>query len=175
MKRKPPADHEYSVVGCSDCDNLQIVQGAPKTTTCRRCGKRLTFKSLKKFYTTEDKQAANNARALKLAARAGNKEQFRQLLESGSLDPDTARAITDAEYLEKLGLNPEIADDDDSPSAVEAVQSAITDSENPTAEQVVENAVDGESLAEDEVRDAIDRLRMRGDIIELPDGSLRLV
>lgn len=175
MKRAPPDADEYSVIGCSDCDNLQIVQGAPKTTECTRCGKQLTFKNLKKFYTTTDKEAAKNARALKLAARAGNEEQFKQLLDAGALDPDAARAVTDEEYLEKLGLNPDIADDDGSPSPPDAVLNGIETLDEPTVDQLLDHITARESLSEEQLREAIDRLQRHGDIIKRPDGTLTSV
>ncbi len=172
MNRTPPDADEYSVIGCSDCDNLQIVQGAPKTTECARCGEQLTFKTLKKFYTTKDKEAAINARALKLAARAGNEEQFKQLLEAGALDPDAVRAVTDKEYLEKLGMDPAITDDEGTPSPPDAVMDGVETLNDPTVDQLLDHITARESLSEEQLREAIDRLQQRGDIIKRPDGTL---
>lgn len=60
----------YSVVGCGDCGSVWIVDGDPETTTCRRCGKRHRFASLRKLERTDDKQAAAEARSKILAERA---------------------------------------------------------------------------------------------------------
>lgn len=60
----------YSVVGCGDCGSVWIVDGDPETTTCRRCGKRHRFASLRKLERTDDKRAAAEARSKILAERA---------------------------------------------------------------------------------------------------------
>lgn len=60
----------YSVVGCGDCGSIWIVEGAPDTTTCPRCGTRHRFDSLRKLAETEEQAAARRARSTILAERA---------------------------------------------------------------------------------------------------------
>ena len=174
-RRIPPDDDEYTVVGCTKCDNLQIVKGAPKTTNCKRCTRTMTFKKLKQFYRTKNREAAANARALKLAARAGDEEQFKMLLESGSLNIGDARAVTDAEFLRKNGINPDILDEDESTSSREAVAEALDSLDNPTVPDIVAYVDEEHGLAESEVRREIDRRSQRGDIMRRPDGTVRIL
>lgn len=173
--RVPPDEDEYSVVGCSNCDHLKIVQGAQETTKCGRCGTTLQFKKLKAFYQSKDPDMARNARALKLAARTGNEEQFKQLLRSGDLDRSDARALTDAEYLAKQGIDPSIVDEDSAPTPVDAVLEAVAALDSPATQDVAEYASDEYGLVDSDVKDAVDRLRERGDVIQDSDRTLRLL
>lgn len=67
----------YSLVGCSDCNALWILEGEQETTTCRSCGKRHQVDSLRKFVETEVKEVARERRAEMLADRAGHGEEYR--------------------------------------------------------------------------------------------------
>lgn len=176
MSRTPPADDEYTVIGCSNCDHLQIVKGAPETTECQRCGTRMTFKKRKQFYRTDSREAAQNARALKLAQRNGEGERFKELLQAGDLDIEDARAVTDAEFLAQQGLDPDLATDDDgAPSPVEAVERIVDERGRMARQPLIEAAVDEYGLSEAAVEEAVDRLRERGDLIRQADGTLRFL
>lgn len=135
----------------------------------------MTFKNLKQFYRTKDKEAAQNARALKLAERNGNAEEFKMLIQSGDLDLDDVRAVTDAEYLQKQGLDPDIADEDSVPDPVDIVTEGIESIDTPTTENIAEFAEDSYGVGEDEIYEAVEKLRKRGDVIQQSDRTLRIL
>jgi len=66
----------FSVVECGDCRAVWIVEGAPDTTGCPRCGTRHRFDALRPLSTHEDKRAATTARGSILAERSDHGEGF---------------------------------------------------------------------------------------------------
>ncbi|GAA0227232.1 DUF5817 domain-containing protein [Haladaptatus pallidirubidus] len=98
----------YSVVGCSACSNLWIVDGNPETTQCSRCGKRKKFRKLKKFVETDDEDRAREIRASMLANRQGHGDTFAELDSFAEMDAQTDHAgMDDEEYLDRSGIDVE--------------------------------------------------------------------
>lgn len=90
----------YSVVGCSSCRALWVVDGRPDTTRCPRCRTRHDFDSLKTFAEAQTSDAAARARSARLAERADAGE----FVDPGDVDPD-AVGMTDEGFLEASGLD----------------------------------------------------------------------
>lgn len=172
-----PNTDDYAVVGCSECEHLQIVQQKQQQTMqCRRCSKTHQFEALRKLYTTDSKAEAKHARALKLAERSGMYDQYRELLESGEVSDDVVDEISDEEFLARSGINPDLArNKEGSPSTEDAVFEAIEALDSPTARAVV-SYVELEYDAEKEaVTRVIERLRQSGDLAQNSDDVLRVL
>ena len=172
----------YSVVGCSECHALKIVEGRPDTTTCNRCGKRLQFGKLKKFLTTEDLDHAREIRASILANKGGHGDAFARVGSFAELDAETEEPmVSDEEYLAGSGIDAdEVAaageramDTGKSLSRKDAVLAALEELDRPTEDEIAEFA--GEHGApRGFVESALEKLRRRGEVSE-SGGRYRLL
>ena len=90
----------YSVVGCSNCRALWVVEDRPETTQCSRCRTRHRFERLKVFAEADSADAAARARGELLAERAD---------EGGFVDPAAvdvdAVGMTEEAFLAASGLD----------------------------------------------------------------------
>lgn len=141
----------YAVVGCTDCSALWVVEGRPDTTSCPNCGKRHKFAKLKRFFGSDDADAARQARASMLADRSGHGDAFGDLDSFAAMEGDVDGAgVDDETYLEGSGLDSEaVAAAGEratgtaaSPDRRERVRAAVRDCEEPTEERVVAAAAD---------------------------------
>lgn len=170
----------YSVVGCSECLALWVVEDRPETTRCPRCRKRHRFGKLKQFAETDTSEAAARVRSSMLADRADDGE----FLDPEEIDIDGV-GVDDEEYLSASGLDSEevaaageraeegSGEGGRSRSRKQVVLDALSELEEPTAEAVVEYAA-AEGVPESYVERALEKLRQSGDIIE-SDGVYRRV
>jgi DNA-directed RNA polymerase subunit RPC12/RpoP len=175
----------YAVVGCSDCGALKIVEGRPETTQCPRCGKRRKFEKLKKFVETDDEDHAREVRASMLANRQDEGEAFAELDSFTEMEDQLDDAgIDDEEYLEASGIDSDevatAAERAENRSAStrgssrkETVLDALRELDRPTEDEVVEFAGERGVPAE-YVRDALEKLRRRGEVSE-SRGRYRLL
>ncbi|MDZ7731364.1 MAG: DUF5817 domain-containing protein [Natrialbaceae archaeon] len=53
----------YSVVGCSECKALWVVEGRPATSQCPQCGTRRPFDARRQFVTTDEPDHAREVRS----------------------------------------------------------------------------------------------------------------
>lgn len=172
----------YSVVGCPDCESLKIVADRPKTTKCPRCGRQTKFEKLRKFYQSDDLASAREIRARLNAEQSGHTESYAEL-DPTELERAAANAgIDDEEYLTASGLDPdEIAaagkratsGAGSKTSRKQIVLDALSELENPTEQELIAYTADREVSAEF-VRDLLDRLKRRGELID-SDGRYRLL
>lgn len=171
----------YAVVGCTDCSALWLLEDpeASETARCRRCGKTHRTKRLRRFYQSDDPDAARQVRAAMLAERSGNRETFETLDSVAEMERQLDDVgIGDREFLEASGLDAdavEAAGDTStrSRSRDEVVRAALRDIDRPTEEEVVAYAGD-HGVDADFARDYLDRLTRRGDASE-SRGRYRLV
>lgn len=174
---------ERTVVVCPDCQNTRIVKGRPNRTQCGRCRSRHTFKSLKKFYRTDDRDAARRAVAEVQAKVNDRVDEFRQASEAGAIDAENENVIADDEYLEEMGVRTdEIEEAEDrieqSPSPSknqkEIVLGAIREHEEADRNDIKKYAesheMDGEKALE-----KLDKFREAGDVIGGYDGPFRTI
>ena len=97
----------YTVVVCSNCQYVWIVQDRPKTSQCGKCRKRRKFKLLKKYHKTDDKAEAKLARAFYQSQVNDLGDHFDRAREKGVLKEDMDSFLTENEYLEMQGMDAE--------------------------------------------------------------------
>ena len=90
----------YSVVGCSECRHLWVVEGRPETTRCPRCRTRHRFETLRAFAETDTSDAAARVRSSMLADRADDGE----FLDPADIDADEV-GMSDEAFLSASGVD----------------------------------------------------------------------
>jgi predicted transcriptional regulator len=173
----------YSVVGCSNCDALWVVDGRPESTSCPRCEKRHRFGKLKKFHQTPDATEAREARSRLFATRSDNLEALDHLEDFttlGRLAEDAG--VDEEEYLEMSGVDTsEVAAAGDraergqsrSRSRRQIVLDALRQQESPTIEEVHAYATNA-GVPSEYVDRALTKLSQAGEISK-SDGRYRLL
>lgn len=170
----------YAVVGCTDCGTYWLLRnpGESDSATCPRCGRRHRTKKLRRFYESEDREDAREARAALLARKRGDGEAFDRVAHVADLEGELGEgALSDEEYLERAGLDPEeVAAAGETSKARSRSRDQIVrdgvrerDSETAVLEYAVENGVPREAAS-----DLLETLRRRGEVTE-SGGSLRLL
>ncbi|KAB1198613.1 MULTISPECIES: DUF5817 domain-containing protein [Haloferax] len=178
----------YAVVGCTDCANMWLLSDprASKTATCPRCGRRHQTKKLRRFFESEDRDAARQARAALLAKKHGNSEAFAKVEHVSELGRRAEESgIDDREYLEGSGLDADEVFDageqakrgragsSGSVDRLTVVKDAVRDGDRPTEDEVVAAATE-RGVPEEKARDLLEKLRRRGDVSE-SGGRYRLL
>ncbi|MGM0371029.1 MAG: DUF5817 domain-containing protein [Halobacteriota archaeon] len=170
----------YAVVGCSNCQALWIVADRPETTTCPRCGARHQFDRLKKFTTTEDREAAREVRSAMLASAQDRAEAYEKLDSVSEMAAAIESAgVDDREYLEGQGLDPDrvaaaaTEDDTGSMSRRDRVLAALDALDEPTESAIVEYASE-HGVPADAAREILAKLTRQGLVVRGPAGFRRL-
>ncbi|UIP01111.1 DUF5817 domain-containing protein [Halobaculum sp. CBA1158] len=173
----------YAVVGCRSCGTYWLLSDpdAQETATCPRCDSRHPTKRLHRFYESEDRAAAAEARAKLLADKAGESAAFERAGTVAELEREVEAfegAVSDREYLERAGVDAdavEAAGDESggrSRSREETVRDALREG-HVTEEAIVAYATD-HGVPADAARDLLDRLTRRGEATE-SRGEYRLL
>jgi hypothetical protein len=175
----------YAVVGCNECANMWLVTD-PKTSEtakCSRCGKTHQTAKLKRFFESEDRAAAQEARSALLAKKRGDSAAFAEVDHVSELEAAVEDAgIDDREYLEASGLDADAVDEageraegggGGSRSRTEVVRDAVEAVDDPTESTVVERAA-AEGVPADAAREILTRLARRGEVTE-SNGRYRLL
>jgi hypothetical protein len=164
----------YSVVGCSNCRALWVVEDGPETTQCPRCRTSHRFDRLKAFAETDSADAAVRARGELLAERAD---------EGGFVDPATVDAeavgMSEEVFLAASGLDTgEVAAAGDradsgqgSRSRRQVVLDALADLDAPTGDDLRTYAAEHGVEAE-YVDRALSKLERSGEVTR-SDGVYR--
>ncbi|SEL92275.1 DUF5817 domain-containing protein [Haloferax larsenii] len=178
----------YAVVGCTDCANMWLLSDPDrsKTATCSRCGRRHQTKKLRRFFESEDRDAAREARAALLAKKHGDSEAFSQVAHVSELDRQVEESgVDDREYLEGSGLDADKvfdageraergrASSSGSTDRVTAIKNAIRAGDRPTEDEIVATATEN-GVPADKARDLLEKLRRRGEVSE-SGGRYRLL
>ena len=158
----------YSVVGCSECRHLWVVEGRPETSRCPRCRTHHRFESLKAFAETDTSDAAARVRSSMLADRADDGE----FLDPAEVDTESV-GIDDEAYLSASGVDAAAAaaageratDSGGSRSRRRVVLDALSDIEEPTAADVRAYAAEA-GVPESYVETALEKLRRAGEVTE---------
>lgn len=170
----------YAVVGCTDCGTYWLLTdpGESDSATCPRCGRRHQTTKLRRFYESENRDDAREARAALLAKKRGDSEAFDAVGHVADLEAALGGdALSEEEYLERSGLDPdEVAAAGEvtrgrSRSRDEIVRDGVraSESEAGVLEYAVENGV-----PRDAASDLLEKLRRRGEVTQ-SGGSLRLL
>ncbi|MFB6123491.1 MAG: DUF5817 domain-containing protein [Haloferacaceae archaeon] len=172
----------YAVVGCSDCGALWLLADPTETETaqCPRCRTRHRTRKLKRFYRTEDRDAAREARAAMLAEKSDDTAAFDALPSVREMEERLDDAgVTDDEYLSASGLDADaVAAAGDvggsrNRSRPELVRAALRGGGARTESDVVAYATERGVPAE-AARDVLERLVRRGEVTE-SGGEYRLL
>lgn len=172
----------YSVVGCSQCSALWVIEGDPETSECPRCGRRRPRDKRRIFYRSDDAAEAREARSRLLAERQGAGESFDAVDHFTALEAsiDTA-GLDDETYLERSGLDPErVAEAGEETtsrgggqSREETVRGAIRALDEPDASAVVDYCED-RGVSPEAAKEMLQKLVRAGDVVRR-DGSYRLL
>ncbi len=175
----------YAVVGCNQCGNLWLLRD-PRTNEsaqCSRCGKTHRTAKLKRFFESDDRAAAREARAALLAKKHGESEAFADVEHVSELERAVEDAgVDDREYLERSGLDADEVfeagaqvegSSGSTRSREEIVRDGIREADEPTETAVVAYATD-HGVPADAVRDLLDALTRRGELSE-SRGRYRLL
>ena len=167
----------YAVVGCNECAAMWLLSD-PETSdsaTCPRCQKTHRTAKLKRFFESEDREAAREARAALLAKKRGESAAFVDVAHVSELERAAADAgVDDEEYLEASGVDADAVAEagaraeggsSGSQSRTDVVRTAVDEADDPTEAVVVERAADHGVPAET-AREILDKLTRRGDLSE---------
>lgn len=172
----------YAVVGCTECGTYWLLSDPDEneSATCPQCGRRHRTRKLRRFFESEDREAAREARARLLARKGGHEAAFDEVAHVADLAGETAESgLGDREFLEASGIDAdevEAAGDvstSRSRSRDEVVRDALRDLDEPTEADVVAYASE-HGVPESAAHDLLDRLRRAGAVAE-SGGSLRLL
>jgi hypothetical protein len=172
----------YAVVGCTDCGAFWLLSDPreSETATCPRCGRRHKTRKLRRFYESDDRDAARQARATLLAEKRGESDAFSDLPSVAELASEVEHSgVDDREYLEASGLDAdEVAAAGDvssggSRSRDDVVRAAVREQDRPDEGAVIEYAAEHGVPAET-ARDLLERLVRRGEVSE-SRGRYRLL
>ncbi|OYR49496.1 replication protein H [Halorubrum sp. Ea1] len=175
----------YAVVGCNECAAMWLLSD-PRTSdsaTCPRCGKTHRTAKLKRFFESEDRAAAREARAALLAKKRDESAAFAEIDHVSELEHAVDDAgVGDREYLEASGIDADAVDEagaraegggSSSRTRTELVRDAVEAAAEPTEENVVAHASERGVPAET-AREILTRLTRRGELSE-SRGRYRVV
>jgi hypothetical protein len=167
----------YAVVGCNQCAAMWLLSD-PRTSdsaTCPRCGKTHRTAKLKRFFESEDRAAAREARAALLAKKQDQSTAFAEIDHVSDLERAVDEAgIDDREYLEASGIDADAVNEagaraegggSASRTRTEVVRDAVEAAEEPTAENVVARASE-QGVPADAAREVLTKLTRRGELSE---------
>ncbi|WP_372911114.1 DUF5817 domain-containing protein [Salinigranum sp.] len=171
----------YAVVGCTDCAALWLLADPDSSASaqCPRCSRRHQTRKLKRFFESDDRDTARQARAELLARKQGASEAFSNLESVAEMEARTQEpAVDDREYLEGSGLDAdEVAaagrEESRSRTRDEIVRDAIRQGERPDEDAVVDYAAE-HGVPADAARDLLEKLTRRGEVSE-SRGRYRLL
>jgi len=173
----------YSVVGCTECSALWVIEGRPETSQCPRCGTRRQFDLLRKFARTETVDAARQARAAMLAERQDLGEAFDGLDSYAEMEAEVEEDVIDDEtYLESKGVDSDATFEagqrategtGGSTSREAVVREALAELDEPDEDAVVEYVAE-RGVPEAYTQRALQSLVRAGDVSE-NRGTYRLV
>lgn len=164
----------FAVVGCRECGTFWIVQDAPKTTGCPRCGTRHEYARLKKFVETDDADKAREARSRLIAEQSGYADAYADLgsfseLERQYDDPHPsefvdAQSIDSPSRARRSSRSVPSTDQQISlDSARPIVLSAIRDLDRPTLASIIQYA-DAHGVTADQAREQLESLVETGNV-----------
>jgi len=170
----------YAVVGCTDCGAYWLLTDPQDSdsATCPTCGRRHQTKKLKRFFESEDRDAAREARAALLAKKHGDSEAFADVAHVSELEAQVEESgLSEREYLEQSGIDPdEVQEAGDttrkkSRSRDEIVRDAVR--EGGTEDEILDRAAE-DDVPRGAAEQLLEKLRRQGEVIQ-SGGELRLV
>ena len=141
----------YTVVSCSNCENVWIVKGNPDRSGCTRCGKTRKFRLLKKYKSVNSLERAQLIRSAVRSKVVGKEKEFSDLLDEGVLT--------------------ESPDESSSKSFEEAFRESVQECDSK--DEIVSSFEDSRFSAS-KAGSYYDKYRKKGQIIETSD-SIRFI
>jgi len=172
----------YAVVGCNECGTLWLLEDpdAADSATCPRCGKRHRTGKLKRFFESEERPPARQARSALLANRRDESEAFAEVDHVSELEERVEEAgVDDREYLEASGLDADEvfaagdADSGGSRSREAVLRDAVREADGATEAAIVAYA-ESHGVPPEAARDLLSKLVRRGEATE-SRGEYRLL
>ncbi|MFW5939637.1 MAG: DUF5817 domain-containing protein [Halolamina sp.] len=170
----------YAVVGCTQCGTYWLLTDPSDSdsATCPKCGRRHQTKKLNRFFETEDREAAREARAALLAKKHGDSAAFDDVAHVSELEQRVEDSgLSERDYLEQSGIDADevqAAGDtskESSRSRDEKVRDAVR--EGGTEAEILDRAVE-DGVPRDAAAKLLEKLRRQGEVIQ-SSGELRLV
>ena len=167
----------YAVVGCNECAAMWLLTDpqASDSANCPRCGKTHRTTKLKRFFESDDRDAAREARAALLAKKRGDSAAFAEIDHVSELERAVDDAgIDDREYLEASGIDADAVSEagtraeggrSPSRSRTEILRDAVRAVDEPTEDAVVAHASD-RGVPADAARELLTKLTRRGELSE---------
>lgn len=167
----------YAVVGCTECAAMWLLVDprSSDSANCPRCGKTHRTAKLKRFFESEDREAAREARAALLAKKRGESAAFADVDHVSELERKVDDAgVDDREYLEASGIDADAVESagsraegggSSSRSRTEIVRDAIDAVDDPTEEAVVAHAAE-HGVPTEAARTLLTKLTRRGEVSE---------
>jgi len=170
----------YAVVGCTECGTYWLLTDPRESdsATCPKCGRRHRTKKLKRFYETDDREAAREARAALLAKKHGDSAAFDDVAHVSELEAKVEESgISEEAYLEQSGIDADEvqAAGDTSTASARSRDEKVRDAVRAggTEAEVLDRAVD-DGVPRGAAETLLEKLRRQGEVIE-SGGELRLV
>jgi len=167
----------YAVVGCNECSAMWLLTDPRESDSanCPRCGKTHQTTKLKRFFESEDRDAAREARAALLAKQRGDSAAFAEVDHVSELE----RAVDDAgvgdrEYLEASGIDADAVSEaaaraegggSSARSRTEILRDAVSAVDEPTEANIVAHASE-QGVPPDAARELLAKLTRRGELSE---------
>ena len=170
----------YAVVGCTECGTYWLLTDPRESdsATCPKCGRRHQTQKLNRFYETDDREAAREARAALLAKKHGDSAAFDDVAHVSELEERVEESgMSERDYLEQSGIDADEVQDagdtsqEPSRSRDEKVRDAVR--EGGTEVEIIERAVE-DGVPRDAAEKLLEKLRRQGEVIQ-SGGELRLV
>ncbi|ERH13621.1 MAG: hypothetical protein J07HB67_02662 [halophilic archaeon J07HB67] len=167
----------YAVVGCTECGGYWLLADPDDqdTANCPTCGRTHQTANLKRFYTSDDRQAAVEIRSRLLAEKRGETEQFETVADAAELERavESGTGLDDREYLDRSGVDPDAVGEagdvssGGSRSREEIVRAGVA--ERDDRESAVSYATD-HGVPREAAADLLDRLLRRGEATDAGEG-----
>ena len=167
----------YAVVGCNECSAMWLLTDPrmSDSANCPRCGKTHQTAKLKRFFESEDRDAAREARAALLAKKHGDSAAFAEIDHISELEHAVNEAgVDDREYLEASGIDADAVSEagaraeggeSSSRSRTEILRDAVRAVDEPTEKSIVAHANE-QGVPADAARELLTKLTRRGELSE---------
>lgn len=176
----------YTVVVCSNCQFVWIVQDHPTSTRCRRCQTQSQFDELKQYYRSDDLKPAKRVRARVQATVDDQDERFDRASESGVLDepdesttPTTTKTETPADnphnqVVDSTALNSSRSESVESSQGLKQLIADLESSfETGVPVEAIIDGIESPDFDHQTIRTKLERLKEQGEIYEPTQNRLK--
>lgn len=173
---------EVTVTVCSNCEYVFMFEHAEgqQTTNCGRCGKTHQMSRVKKYFHTDNRDAARQVRAELQADIQEDSEVFDRAKERGNISEYVGQVVSGDAILEAQGIDAEAVADageratqtNRSRSHKQIMREAITEQESPSRADVLAYATEA-GVPEEKAESVLERMEQRGIIISA-GGAYRI-